>query len=250
MLAVGVFHFSFPNLDARQVRSEEQIDVLDPKYQQEILALVDRLAAFRPTKIIIERMPAQQKRYDSLYASFLQGKHALRRNEEEQIGFRLARMMGHQKLYCVDEWGALYPALDSVFRSADTTELERFASFIQKNPDSSLKRSVPHVFQKEGVLAQLRLLNDPETVRASLGNYLVGGFKYEQKKGDFFGADFESSRWFNRNLRIFRNIQRVTEPGDRILVLFGADHMNLLQLFFSASPEYRLNDALPFLQGR
>ncbi|MCS3161177.1 DUF5694 domain-containing protein [Bacteroides faecis] len=41
-----------------------------------------------------------------------------------------------------------------------------------------------------------------------MGNYLIGHFKYESDKGDYTGTDFESGRWFNRNLRIFRNIQR------------------------------------------
>lgn len=74
-----------------------------------------------------------------------------------------------------------------------------------------------------------------------LGNYLTGIFKYETKENEFFGPDFVTGWWFNRNLRILRNIQKINaKPTDRILVIFGAGHMNLLNLLFDSSPEYKL----------
>ncbi|MEP7266457.1 MAG: DUF5694 domain-containing protein, partial [Saprospiraceae bacterium] len=55
--------------------------------------------------------------------------------------------------------------------------------------------------------------------------------------------------WFNRNLRIFRNIQKINaKPTDRILVIFGAGHMNLLNIFFKASPEYKLVERNKYLK--
>jgi len=74
-----------------------------------------------------------------------------------------------------------------------------------------------------------------------MGTYLIGTFKYETKGNEFFGPDFVTGWWFNRNLRIFRNIQKINaKPADRILVIFGAGHMTLLNSFFDASPEYKL----------
>lgn len=72
------------------------------------------------------------------------------------------------------------------------------------------------VFKEQGIIAELIELNDPEHIRRSLGNYLIGHFKYEFFSNDYIGVDFETGRWFNRNLRIFRNIQRIeTGPSDR-----------------------------------
>ena len=97
-------------------------------------------------------------------------------------------------------------------------------------------------------MAELIELNDPEHIRRSLGNYLIGHFKYEFFSNDYIGVDFETGRWFNRNLRIFRNIQRIeTGPSDRILVIFGAGHLNLLNYLFECSPEYRLEEANKYL---
>lgn len=45
----------------------------------------------------------------------------------------------------------------------------------------------------------------------------------------------------NRNIRIFRKIQQITtSPKDRILVLFGFGHIQLLKYFFECAPEFKL----------
>ncbi len=97
-------------------------------------------------------------------------------------------------------------------------------------------------------MAELKRLNSAEYVKKGLGDYLIGIFKYETKENDQLGPDFVTSWWFNRNLRIFRNIQRINaKPDDRILVIYGAGHLNLLNIFFEASPEYQflhINDYL------
>ena len=84
-------------------------------------------------------------------------------------------------------------------------------------------------------------MNSEEYVKKGLGVYLIGVFKYETEDYKQFGPDYVTSWWFNRNLRIFRNIQRIDATAeDRILVIYGAGHMNLLNVFFEASPEYNL----------
>ncbi len=97
---LGVFHFNFPNLDSEQIKKTDQIDVLEDKYQVEIKQIVEKLAKFKPTIIVIEARPQKQTLMDSMYNLYLQGKHELVRKEEEQIGFRLAKMMGIKTLYC------------------------------------------------------------------------------------------------------------------------------------------------------
>lgn len=86
-------------------------------------------------------------------------------------------------------------------------------------------------------------------IKKSLGNYLLGHFKYESQPYDYTGVDFETGRWFNRNLRIFRNIQWInTKSSDRILIIFGAGHMNVLNYLFECSPEYFLEHTYKYLE--
>ena len=110
-----------------------------------------------------------------------------------------------------------------------------------KNPDSLLMYSKEDVYQSKGILAQLKASNNMQHHEKNLGNYLISIFKFETKEYPYYGADFTTGWWFNRNLRIFRNIQRINAtPEDRILVIYGSGHMNLLNIFFEASPEYQL----------
>ncbi len=249
VMTLGTFHFNFPNLDVTQTDKSNQIDVLEPKYQKEIEAIVSKVSAFKPTIIVIERQPTSQRYTDSVFNSYLSGNYKLKRAEEEQIGFRLAKILGLKKLYCVDEWGTFTDKLNTIVFGKDSVEAKKFEAYFEHNPDSSKTFSPPAIFKTNGILPALRQENDELNVKKSLGNYLVGLFKYESKEQDFTGVDFETGRWFNRNLRIFRNIQRIeTSPADKILVIFGSGHLNLLNYFFDCSPEYRRVNTNNFLK--
>jgi hypothetical protein len=248
VMTLGVFHFEFPNLDLMQTEKSDQIDVLQPKHQAEIEEIVAKLRRFQPTLIVIERPPARQAEIDALYQSYLRGERALGRGEEQQIGFRLAKSLGLARLACVDEWGNFNENIKKLMAGEDKERLDRFERYYTDNPDSGKKSFRTGVFKTRGIKAELLQMNDPRQIRKDLGNYLIGAFKYEESPYDFTGVDFESGRWFNRNLKILRNIQRIeTKPGDRILVIFGAGHMNLLNYFFECSPEYELVSPVGYL---
>ncbi len=44
----------------------------------------------------------------------------------------------------------------------------------------------------------------------------------------YVGTDVVAE-WYSRNLRIFTNIDRIVEPQDRILIIFGAGHKDILE---------------------
>lgn len=55
---------------------------------------------------------------------------------------------------------------------------------------------------------------------------------------------------YDRNLRIFRNLQRLTSsPEERILLVIGAGHLPILQFVASTSPEYELMDVRDYQRG-
>jgi len=241
VLTLGSFHFNFPNLDLIKTSKDDKIDVLDTKYQKEIEDIVSRIAKFKPTVIVIEREPSEQAKYDSLYNQYLIGKYNLRRNEEEQIGFRIAKMMKLKSLNCVDSWGRDYEVLNSVLERKDSLGYKQFMNYFNKSADTLQQYFPKPIFKTKGIKAELIRQNTNDKIKTDLGTYLLGIFKYETKENVFFGPDFVTGWWFNRNLRIFRNIQKINaKPTDRILVIFGAGHMNLLNLFFDSSPEYKL----------
>jgi hypothetical protein len=242
VLTLGTFHFAFHNKDVIKTVKSDQIDVLDRKYQLEIEEIVRKISQFKPTIIAIERSPEFQPHIDSLYNRYIAGTYTLNREEYEQIGFRLGKMLGIKKIYCVNDWGRYYSEIDSLL-ATDRIANKKFMDFFYHNPDTAkIRMSFPEdVFKTQGIKAELRLKNDEKNIQKDLGSYLIGIFKYETETDPFFGTDYVTGWWFNRNLRIFRNIQKIDrKPTDKILVIYGAGHMGLLNIFFKSSPEFRL----------
>ena len=249
ILTLGTFHFDFPNMDKIQYEKDNMIDVLEPKFQAEIDKLVNALSEFSPTIIVIERPTKMQAQIDSLYKLYQEDKYILQRGEYDQIGFRLAKKLELNRIYCVDEWGKHYNNIKELLKNESSKDFIQFENSFYNHPDSIKEYYPKSVFQTQGIIPELILLNNPENIKRSLGNYLIGRFKYEANNHDFIGTDFETGRWFNRNLRIFRNIQRIkTNSNDRILVIFGSGHMNILNFLFECSPEYCLHNVCNYLK--
>lgn len=250
VLTLGVFHFNFPNLDVQKVQNDDQIDVLEDKYQKEIKEIVEKLEIFKPTIIIIEEQSSQQKVIDSLYNLYLNEDFQLNRDEGQQIGFRLAKKLRLKKIYCGDEWGDFPENIQNVLKDpTKQNEKNEFIKYFSDNPDLDKTFHRENIYKTEGIISQLKMMNDRKIIKQSLGNYLIGPFKYEINEGDFLGTNFEIGNWFSRNLKIFRNIQRIeTNDKDKILVIFGADHLNLLNLLFESSPEYNLVETNKYLK--
>ena len=156
--------------------------------------------------------------------------------------------MGIDKLYCVDEWGSHYDKIDKLFDNENSYEYIQFEKSFSQHPDSTMRFYSYKILKHSGIIAELVKLNEKDNIKKDMGNYLIGHFKYESHPYDYTGVDFETGRWFNRNLRIFRNIQRIKiKSSDRILVIYGSGHLNILNYLFECSPEYHLEDTNKYL---
>lgn len=219
VLLLGTFHFSNPGLDAYKERYTA--DMLAPEQQAQILEVVERLSAFAPTRIGVERMTERQVHLDSEYAAYRDGNVTLPTGEEYQIGFRLAAALDHERLFALDVWGRPYEGLEDFedhLRKSGRDDLadgglpEPFVRFLEQQD----AHKASHTLREH-----LLFINDPDYVRAGHGVYFTWLFGADGDSG-YAGVDFETGRWYNRNLRIFRNIQRITSsPQDRILVIYG-----------------------------
>ncbi len=112
-----------------------------------------------------------------------------------------------------------------------------FADYTFKT-DSSFKKLLDYETElnlKIPLLNYFKYINSQKRMLRDYGFYLTMDFK----NGLYNGADALATYWYDRNLRIFRNIQRITtSPNDRILVLFGAGHISILDQLLKCSPEY------------
>jgi len=237
VLIVGSFHMDYPNLDEIKTVEADKIDVLiDPK-KSELTALVDYIKKFKPNKIAIEATedwnPTEKLR------QYKKGEFRNERDERFQLGMRLATEMGLDTIFAVDEWSFLeeLEEQDSIF----VEELTKDYDFQSNDPlHQNMKDWYEYnnkIMPSIDMLAYFKHMNSKEYHNYSYGTYLVGDFKSDQHKG----PDIISMWWYNRNLRIFRNIQRITENQyDRILLLIGNGHAAVLRHLFEISPEYEV----------
>ena len=104
VMILGVYHFDNPGLD--EYKEKYEVEILSMNRQEELNKLLKKLEKYKPTKILLE---ASRINWDSTfnanYTSYKNGKFDIRnkRNEWYQIGFKLARKLDHEKIYCVDE---------------------------------------------------------------------------------------------------------------------------------------------------
>lgn len=237
VLVLGTYHFANPGLD---VVKTEVADVLSPGKQGEIAEVVEALVRFRPTKIAVEAPREWAPRLDSAYRAYRAGAYELPRNEREQLGFRLAARLDHPRVYPIDHPGEFpFGAVMEYARAHDPA----FAGYVQRTV-AEITAEENHRQREMSVGGNLRARNHPGTIARDHGLYLrfasVGA-------GDaYVGADLVS-KWYERNIRIFGNLQQIAEPGDRILVIFGSGHSAILRELVRFAPGMQLVEALDYL---
>jgi hypothetical protein len=246
IMTLGVFHFAYPNLDVVKTEKKNQISVLEEPYHSEISAISRAIEEYNPTIIAVEMVPGEQHRLDSLFLLYKSDKLILGKDEINQLALRIGKDLRLNKIYCVNDFGRHYDNILAIFN--DSIRSAKFEDYFYKSRDTANGR--PETGKKiSSIIDDLYEINKPEFIKKDLAAYLSNPFKYEEQTGDFTGVDFETGRWFNRNLRIFRNIQRIPHfADDRILVIFGAGHMNLLNIFFDVSDEFEFVSPLPYLE--
>lgn len=242
ILVLGTFHFQDRGLD--KYKPQSNFDVLSQQRQQEIEDVTNRLAAFWPTKIAIERTPNQQEEIDQSYQAYLQGA-SLTADEIYQLGFRLAKRLSHVKVYCVNAWDRHYQPMVDV----ETYAREHDQEYLLAQWWPRYQKLFEHLDNAKATQTLREILlaaNSEVNIRHGHGAYLVDRFKVGV--GDDYPGVDRVTAWYNRNLRIFANLQRITEqPDERILLIIGAGHLPVLRHAILASPEYHLIEVHKYL---
>ena len=241
VLLVGAFHFAYYGLDAHVTKEGDKVNVLSTERQKEMRELVNYIARFKPTKIAVEggrNTGYIIRRYEEYQADST----TQRANEIDQLAFPLMERFGLDTVYGTNTYGvvhdllkfdsaAITPFMDSVYKDWDFRSTEVYSSRYDSLYDYEDKLANQHT-----LLEYFAYMNTDKSYDRGYGAYLTGDFK----NGKYEGSDALAMHWYSRNLRIFRNIQDVIEPEDRVLVIYGAGHMTILKNLFACTPEYEL----------
>lgn len=245
VMVLGTYHFANPGLDVVNTKVD---DVLAPRRQRELEALAAALAEWKPDRIAVERQPSTADLSVPDYETFALSDLATERNEVEQIAYRLARLLGHSKVYGFDERpgegepdyfpydkvqayadghgmsGTLTGLFDAV--RAEAAETERLQS----------SRTVAELLLRENDPGR----NLPLHAKTYYGMIPIGDADEQP------GAEL-NAMWYMRNAKMFAKLGLIARPGETLLVLVGSGHLYWLKHFAEEAPGFRFVDPAPWL---
>jgi hypothetical protein len=241
LMVVGTPHLANHGRDVINIQVD---DVLAPKRQQEIEAIVDALAAYRPTRIVVEYPVARQAELDQRYAAYRAGSYALTRDEIDQIGLRLAARLDLPRVDAAD-WNGMPPGDEASFDWDTYANRTGKSDVVAAMRDP--RRAEVQDLSNTPLTDLLARMNTPEALAARHRRY----FDYAMLSDDDEapGANWMAN-WHGRNLRIFARIVRIADdPGDRVMVIYGGGHAPLLRQFAEQSGAFLVVDPVPYLRG-
>ncbi|MDE5993810.1 MAG: hypothetical protein K2G87_12260 [Oscillospiraceae bacterium] len=228
IVLVGTFHYP------------ERFDIFSQDVQNQIDEFTNRLASFHPNKIAVEFPYGMQNKLDELYAR--SEKHCFGENvvycnierygsivpfksvnEIVQIGFRLGKKLNHDKIYGIDEDIELS---DELF--------EKITPYMDMNSSFEKMRMITEkAHDLKGLYA---IHNSDEYITFDHSMYIAMN---KINLGNYEGSQLVL-QWYERNLKIFSNLQNVCEKEDKVLVLIGSSHLKILKELIRSSSEMDL----------
>lgn len=244
IMILGSYHFSN---GGEHLINAKVTDVMSDEKQLEIIEVIDKLSKFKPTKIAVEARATLSKELNELYLGYCSNNGEIKsstiahRSEIVQLGFRLAKKFNHPRIYPVDFPLFLpFEPLDDYIKK----DLPELCGKINQEIIKDERES--EVLQKNNTVSEiLKYYNNENRIEMEHSNLYLN--LNQVGAGDkYYGADFLTA-WYERNIKIFANLQAISEPGDRILVIYGAGHCKILKDFVSSYEEMELVDVLKYL---
>lgn len=242
ILLLGSFHF---------LQTEKNLYA--PELQAELEILAREILRFSPDAVAVEAAAHQQEAVSAAYRKFdlsdLQDTQKMRtetlgninmfgrelsityNNETIQIGFRVAKQMCCADVYAID----------------DDSEMDGTAF---ENPSPALQEAMEQVWaferreRTDTLIGRIRCLNSAEWSRRNHAAYMRAN-EMEQN-GDCLGAR-AVAQWYARNLMIFSHLQRLAMHHERIFVVYGAGHLQILRDLIRADDRLHLVDTELYL---
>jgi len=239
LLILGTFHMG----QTTDLFQTEVDDLLSVKRQQEIREVVECLKKFHPTKLAVEVEKKQQGSLNEEYRQYSDGNLGLMVNEVYQLGFRIASELDHKEIYCIDwmEEGAGKRDFGDVYEWAKEHQEELFESIF----GWLHKKTAQSNSSYKTILEMYREYNEKEVIKHHhILNINISRIKEAE---DYVGMDW-LVWWYQRNLIMFSNLTDLaTSTDERILLIVGAGHVEILSNFIKESGLFELEEVETYL---
>lgn len=207
----------------------EKDSMLSIQRQKEIEEVLGYLKKFEPTKIALEVEKKKNGLINEEYTRYLKGDYQLQEDEIDQIGYRLAKELGHQDVYAVDwmEQGARQRGIGEV---AEWTKEHQPALYEEIfEPFYQLDNTTSGKSVKELLLYH----NQSEIIGQTHRSYVNMARIKEAEQ--YVGMDW-LIWWYQRNLILFSNLSDLAvSPDERILFIVGGSHVKIIENFAKES---------------
>ena len=242
---LGVYHMSNPGKDVHNVVADDPRSAVR---QRQLEELANELARFRPTKIAVEVVAEAPLFQVSEYTKFDEKMLLNKSNETVQIGYRLARKLGHEQVFGFDEQpGAGEPDYYPFEKVSAYAEARGEKHVIDDafSPTRKRMEEFQRSMPERSVMSLVRELNEPQfyvtTHQTGYNGLLRLGDGVQQPGAELGGL------WYMRNAKMFAKVINFARPGDRVLIVVGAGHRYWLTHLASNTPGFEYVDILEFL---
>lgn len=243
IMLLGTYHFAGSTGDAVKQSLD---DPLTPARQSQLNELVERLQHWQPQQIAVEWTSSLTDSTTARYKRYQSTGMTDSRNEVVQVGFRLARRLGHSAVYPIDyQMGIGNDSIEALFvrRPRFRALMDSMQAAEQHSADS-----LSEWHARATVVEQLREANSEIALHGGNSRAMFGSFLTAGEGANYGGAQL-LARWYERNFRMAHNLTRILRPDTRrILVLVGSGHVPSLRNIFDETPGYCPVSPLPFLQ--
>ncbi|MGD6781439.1 DUF5694 domain-containing protein [Sutcliffiella horikoshii] len=220
IMILGTDHFE--KTTVQDYAKTDELEIFSQRKQLEIGKIITSLKEYSPTKIVLEYPLKYHSKLTDQYQDYLAGKLKLSANERHQIGFRLAKELGHANIFAVD-WNE-EEGVPDIFTYMQRQETER-----SKKIFNDLEKIIAEANEKSQTLTikeYLIFLNEPHQVRKNHQLYMDIAMIGDNDNP--IGAKWVANYWYYRNLLIYKNIKSLACDNDRLLVIYGVGHLHLL----------------------
>lgn len=242
VMFIGAPHFANHFRDVINIKVPE---IQSPQRQTEIARLAQVLLTFRPTKVAVEVARDKQDKLSDDYRAYLAGTRTLTSEEAEQLGMRVAALAKLPDIYAVD-WNKMPPGKIEDFDYVTWSKEHGREALLKRIRDSGHAAGETERMLQTSVAQWLVERNTPEALADSHRRYYDFAMLGE---GDSHPGANWVANWHGRNLKIFAKlVDLADQPGDRVLVIYGAGHIPTLRQFSQQSGAFTVADPLPLLR--
>jgi hypothetical protein len=247
---LGTLHLHNPGNDAINA---DPGDITSPKRQAELKESIELVSRFKPTKIAVEWAKGDTLWSRHYYHAWLAGEleniidpedEFYLTSETVQLVYPLAKAAGLTELHPIDAYTS-FP-MDSAMTWAtengqdeEMADLNKALANGQHIADSLVKLSITDILRACNSNYFAQSLNQNLYLKHLIG---LG-------TGDDYPGSFLVEEWYARNIRIFTNLHRITEKGDRTLVIFGAGHKEVLDDLIKDRSDWKWHSASKLLDN-